>query len=194
MLLFSGAACGDKRPPPEKKPAPAPATVARAPAAEPKIEPDAEPPLPPVEVLSGAAAERAIAAEPAPAAPTAEASIIGPSGVGPYRLGLPRNALIALGKPRITRLGSDPTVERAELAGMTARILAGRLVELTVTGRGPRTGAGIGVGSTLAEAVEAHGEPRPSGPGVVLADLPGVIFVVEGGVIARVTIVGPESD
>ncbi len=193
LSLVLVCACADKKPPPDKKPAPAPAAVVRAPDAAPAAEAPREPPLPRMEVLSGAAAEKAIAAEAAPPAPV-EGLVVGPNGVGPYRLGLPRNAVVALGKPRLTRVATDPTVERAELAGMTARILAGRLVEITVTGRGPRTDAGIGVGSTLAEAVDAHGEARRWGPGVVLADLPGVVFVLDGGVVSRVVVVGPESD
>ena len=170
-----------------------PVVAARAADAAPAGEPAPEPTLPPVEVLSGAAAERAIAAEPGPPA-TAGPPVIGPTGVGPYRLGLARGALLALGKARVTRIGTDPTVERVEVPGMTLRVLAGRLVAITVTGRTARTDAGIGVGSTLAEAVDAHGEARPSGAGVVLADLPGVVFVVDGGAVERVVVVGPESD
>ncbi|HKA87343.1 MAG TPA: hypothetical protein VKE22_06730 [Haliangiales bacterium] len=200
-VFFS--ACAEKKAP-ERKAAPAPiapiapiaTTAAIRPADAAPAESAPEPPLPPMEVLQGAAAEKAIAAEAAPPAASAEGLVIGPNGVGPYRLGLPRNALVALGRPRIVRVATDPTVERAELPGqgIRARVLAGRLVAITVTGPVPRTEAGIGIGSTLAEAVEAHGEARPSGAGVVLADLPGVVFVLEDGVVVRVVVVGPESD
>jgi hypothetical protein len=180
LPLIALCACVDKPAAHRPDGAPAVATV-RAPDAAALPEP-AEAPLPPFEVLGGVAAEKAIADLPAaPPEPTVGPRfLISPTGVGPFRLGMPRNAVLALRPPR----------------WLSPAFAGGRLVEVDVLAADPAavTDGEIGIGATLAAAVEAHGEARPSGKGVVLADLPGVVFVVAGDRIARIAVVGPESD
>lgn len=180
LPLIALWACVDKPAAPPSDGAPAVVAVRARDAAA--VGEPAEPPLPPFEVLGGVAAEKAIADLPAaPSEPTVGPRFsISPTGVGPFRLGMPRNAALALKPPR----------------WLTLAFAGGRLVEVDVLGADPAavTDGEIGVGATLAAAIEAHGEARPSGKGVVLADLPGVVFVVQGDRIARIVVVGPESD
>jgi hypothetical protein len=190
LLLLLGAcgsaACGNSGP---ADAAPADAAPFALPIAE-AVPIDAAPEadaesIAPTDVLSGGAAEQAIASgktvegsledKRAPAAPAADAPayLIGPDTVGPFRLGAARADVIQqlAGRAHLQRVPTpvgEPTVEVATLAGATGRPLvrlrlyAGRLQELHVVARDRRavTDMGLGVGATFGEAIATYGEPR----------------------------------
>jgi hypothetical protein len=205
--------------PPGREPALAPERAETAPPDAALEEPAA--PAPPLEVLSGPAAESVIAEttgarEPAAVPPGAPELLITPRGVGRFVLGMSRReVLTALGRRgRLHKLWTPPgevSVETGTLLSAGApllrfRIYGGRLTEITVVARDPRarTDHDIGVGSTFDEAVLAHGDARRSGPGFVLEDVPGVLFIPATPVagptpppttyIGSVRVVGPEAD
>jgi hypothetical protein len=128
------------------------------------------------------------------------AYLIESTGVGPFRLGMPRAAVIVKlagvawlrRVPRAKPQPHDPTVEQATLPGvagaplLSLRLVAGQLVEVSVVAKDRRalTGEGIQVGSTFRQAIDAHGEARvfyhgaaDAALGYVLQDLPGVVLV-----------------
>ena len=198
--------------------APRPAVVPDAAAAE--AEPAAMVFLP-ADVLQGAAAEHAIGESAAPPAPPPDpdtpALAVTPLGVGPYALGLPRQAIVRLldgaSLARARTAPGEPSIEVGEVIESGAHLLhlvlyAGRLLEVTVLTHDVRavTAADIGVGSTFDDAELAHGEPRKVKRGWVLSALPGVVFVPADAAlltaavpppeakIGRLIVVGPEAD
>jgi len=208
--------------------APAPPAV-RPDAASVPSAPDApaaaeelEPPFRPADVLTGAAAEQAIGESPSPPEeprdPEAPGLVITPLGVGPFALGLPRQAVRKrLGKGvdlvRTRAPAGEPTIEQGDLFENGVHILhvvlyGGRLVEVSVVARDHRavTAAEIGVGSTFDDAEVAHGDPRKVRRGWVLSALPGVILApADPAILAadapppearigRLIVVGPETD
>lgn len=213
------------------------ATPGAAPAGAPALDaaPEAFEPIRPEDVLFAEAAERVIAsgeadrdpaASPPAEPPIAEegrpALLVTPTGVGPFRLDLPRVEVVRLlGTGATLRRGpappGAPSTEWATLRGpkrtplLRLRVLAGRLAEVQVVApdEAAATEAGIHVGDTFEAAMLAHGEPRRTTDragrplGWVLSDLPGVIFAPAGPVgeaplpaqrIARIIVVGPEGD
>jgi hypothetical protein len=150
-----------------------------------RVEPDAEP-IDPKDVLSGSAAEQAIAAgktvdtpgekppEPTPIAPPVGPTLlITTDGVGPFRLGAPRADVVRhlAGRAILQRMATpvgEPTVEVATLPGVTGlpllrlRIYAGRLQEIHVVARDRRavTDGDIGVGTTFGDAMNVYGDAR----------------------------------
>jgi hypothetical protein len=207
--------------------APTPPPAPRPPPADAGVAPDApeEPPAEPIrpgDVLQGPAAEQAIgesapAPRPAPQ-PDEPALLVSPLGVGPYALGLPRQALIRLlptgaGLVRARTAPGEPSIEHGDVFEAGVHLLrvvlyAGRLVEVTVLARDRRavTLAEIGVGATFEDAELAHGDPRKVKRGWVLSALPGVVFAPADAALlaaerpppeARVghlIVVGPEAD
>jgi hypothetical protein len=198
----------------------APAPVPAPPDARP--EADAEP-IRPADVLSGPAAERAIAESgpgptPAPAAPDAAELVITPLGVGPYALGMPRRELLRrLGRGarpiRERTPPGEPGLEHVDLFAGKAPLLrftvyAGRLAEIAVLAHDRRaaTDAAVTVGSSFDDAELAHGDPRRAVRGWILSALPGVIFAPAdpsllgaeapppGARIGAIIVVGPEAD
>jgi hypothetical protein len=233
VVLLCVAACAGKTParadagagtpsPVAVPPPPPPRPTATAPDAPASAEEPQTPPIHPADVLSGPAAEQAIGESPPPPEtprdPDAPSLLITPLGVGPFALGLPRQALVQrlskraeLAKTRTAP--GDPTIEVADLSENGVHLLhlvvyAGRLIEVTVSARDHRavTAAEIGVGSTFDDAELAHGDPRKVGRGWVLSALPGVVFApadpaVLGAptpppeaIVGRIIVVGPESD
>ncbi len=228
-LLAVGACTGAKPARPDAAHT-SPVAAATPQPAEPRLVPDASPvqdepetpPIRPADVLSGNAAEQVIgeSAPPpeTPRDPDAPPLLITPLGVGPFALGLPRQALLQrLGKgaelSKIRTAPGEPTIEAADLSENGVHLLhlvvyAGRLVEVTVAARDHRaiTVAEIGVGSTFDDAELAHGDPKKVGRGWVLSALPGVVFVPANpallsaptpppeAIIGRIIVVGPEAD
>lgn len=175
------------------------------------------PPSAPVELITGAAAEQAIADSPAPPSevrpPDVPELLITPLGVGPYPLGLPRRELFRrVGKAaRSVRLRTppgEPSVEYVELAPLRFKLYAGRLTEIEIQSRDIRavTDGHLAVGATFEEVILAHGDPRSVPRGWVMSALPGVIFAPteptllrartppEAARVGAIVVTGPEVD
>lgn len=193
-------------------------------------EEEAAAPVPPAAVLQGAAAEQAIAqsvrdAGPASTRASTEDTGIRPSGVGRLDLNLTRAEVVKViaGRGILRRLPAAPGAPSQEVAVLIGaagvpelrlRVHAGRLVRIDVLSRSARlvTDEDVGVGSTFADAIRAHGDPRRIEDertrrplGWTLSDLPGVLLVPANpasliqsepppfGRIGRLVILGPES-
>lgn len=239
LLTVALAACGGGRSsPPSASAAPATADAgparARNPAPVAALAPDAAPEPEPAgesiqkaNVLEGAAAETAIAQRARDAGPAGvpdDLPGLRPDGAANLRLDMTRAevATAIQGRGLLRRQPTEPgqvTVETAVVTERGApllrlRVEAGRLVEIEVLTRHPRTVTeeGIGVGSSFEEAIAAHGDARrvtderTGRPrGWVLQGLPGVLFVPADrnavtadeppptARIGRVLVLGPEA-
>lgn len=184
LVLAALGACSRREDPRRVGAHPGTRSVADPPADAASIEIDAEP-IWPSDVLTGEAAERALAEKALlrGADEVAEDELgagpayrILPTSVGRFRLGMPRAGVVArlagLGRlrrvPRPKGQPLDLTVEEASVPGLTGaplftlRLAWGRLVEITVLSRDRRalTAEGIQVGSSFRDAIDAHGEAR----------------------------------
>jgi hypothetical protein len=212
VVLALVAACSSKpapAPPPGADPAAAPVPARRA------LEPDARPTevdagrIDKKDVLEGQAAIEAMNS----ATPVPESSgewIVDSRGLGPFTVGGVFSDRVARGAgcvpPGRVALASKVLRWRCG-AAFTLEVSDGRLRRITILVREPRTitDEGIGVGSSVEDAIAAHGEARPApGGGWVLDTLPGIRVITEvdkpgatpdkpGSRIVRLEILGPEA-
>jgi hypothetical protein len=191
ILLPLVLACGGKAAAPPRSDAGAAALVAPEASRDggPIHELDAAP-IAPADVLEGRAAQVAMAEARRPDAGAAQTGLRA-SGAGPFELGmtaaevLPHLAGQPLRPQRVTADQPERSLGRAFENGLPwieVELVAGRVVAIRVLARSARalSEEGVGVGSSMGEAVVAHGAPRPvvrAGKllGWVLADLPGVL-------------------
>ncbi len=190
-------------PVPAPVPPPAPAAVPAPPVAVQPAPAPASPPAPaadvkPGDLLTGHAAEQAIAATPsAPEAnPDNESLDISPLGVGPFRIGGTRaDVLLHLGpkiraeKERTAKRA--PTIEYIDVPApkhsqlLRVKIYGGHVASVEVLAHDKRaaTDGKVSVGSTFEDVIAAHGDLKKivnkQVAGWTASDLPGVVFTPE---------------
>jgi hypothetical protein len=139
VFLLLGACQNKAAPSPSPAPKAAPAKSVPAPAPTPAPAPASAP-----------------APAPAPAsspAPTPAAMLISPKGIGPYAIGLTKEAMMALPGAKNT----DQFSITFEEQGIFTTFLDGKICAISTTSTTPKTAAGLGVGSTFGDFEKAYG-------------------------------------